>query len=233
MASKTEVQGVVVSDKMQKSVVVAVERRVQHAVYSKIQKRTTTFLAHNENDDAKIGDTVTETARRTSTPFPGFREMKPMVFAGLYPTESHAYAELREALEKLRLSTRLAGNAAAGEQARAYALAAETLAQSRSAATLSSTSGAGPEPVLSAAESTSTSPSSTIASIPWCCRASAVAVPPMPPPTMMIFMVVAAPVGSVTDTGLSRCECLPELQTGCGGDAAGATNRRGVAGVRY
>ena len=59
MASKTEVQGVVVSDKMQKSVVVAVERRVQHDVYSKIQKRTTTFLAHNENDVAKVGDTVT------------------------------------------------------------------------------------------------------------------------------------------------------------------------------
>ena len=58
MASKTEVQGVVVSDKMQKSVVVAVERRVQHDVYSKIQKRTTTFLAHNENDDAKMGDLV-------------------------------------------------------------------------------------------------------------------------------------------------------------------------------
>ena len=54
--------------------------------------------------DAKIGDTVTETARRTASPFPGFREMKPMVFAGLYPTESHAYAELREALEKLRLN---------------------------------------------------------------------------------------------------------------------------------
>ena len=54
--------------------------------------------------DAKIGDTVTETARRTASPFPGFREMKPMVFAGLYPTESHAYAELRDALEKLRLN---------------------------------------------------------------------------------------------------------------------------------
>ena len=58
MASKTEVQGVVVSDKMQKSVVVAVERRVQHDVYSKIQKRTSTFLAHNENDEAKKGDRV-------------------------------------------------------------------------------------------------------------------------------------------------------------------------------
>jgi GTP-binding protein LepA len=54
--------------------------------------------------DARIGDTVTETARRTALPFPGFREMKPMVFAGLYPTESHAYAELRDALEKLRLN---------------------------------------------------------------------------------------------------------------------------------
>jgi GTP-binding protein LepA len=54
--------------------------------------------------DAKIGDTVTEAARPTSQPFPGFREMKPMVFAGLYPVESHQYAELREALEKLRLN---------------------------------------------------------------------------------------------------------------------------------
>ncbi len=54
--------------------------------------------------DAQIGDTVTESARPTTEPFPGFREMKPMVFAGLYPVESHAYAELRDALEKLRLN---------------------------------------------------------------------------------------------------------------------------------
>lgn len=58
MAAKTELQGVVVSDRMQKSVVVAVERRVQHALYGKIQKRTSTFLAHNENDEAKRGDRV-------------------------------------------------------------------------------------------------------------------------------------------------------------------------------
>ena len=58
MSAKAEVQGVVVSDRMQKSVVVAVERRVQHAVYGKTQKRTSTFLAHNENDDAKMGDKV-------------------------------------------------------------------------------------------------------------------------------------------------------------------------------
>jgi GTP-binding protein LepA len=54
--------------------------------------------------DAQIGDTVTESARPTLEPFPGFREMKPMVFAGLYPVESHAYAELRDSLEKLRLN---------------------------------------------------------------------------------------------------------------------------------
>ena len=54
--------------------------------------------------DAKIGDTVTEAKRRTTSPFPGFQEMKPMVFAGLYPVESHQYPELRDALEKLRLN---------------------------------------------------------------------------------------------------------------------------------
>jgi small subunit ribosomal protein S17 len=58
MSAKAELQGVVVSDRMQKSVVVAVERRVQHELYGKFQKRTSTFLAHNENDDAKVGDKV-------------------------------------------------------------------------------------------------------------------------------------------------------------------------------
>jgi GTP-binding protein LepA len=54
--------------------------------------------------DAKIGDTVTESTRSTTEPLPGFMELKPMVFAGLYPVESHQYPELREALEKLRLN---------------------------------------------------------------------------------------------------------------------------------
>ena len=54
--------------------------------------------------DAKIGDTITETARPTPEPFPGFKELKPMVFAGLYPVEGHKYTELRDALEKLRLN---------------------------------------------------------------------------------------------------------------------------------
>ena len=54
--------------------------------------------------DVEIGDTVTETARPTSTPFPGFKRIKPMVFAGLYPVESNKYEELRDALDKLRLN---------------------------------------------------------------------------------------------------------------------------------
>ncbi len=64
------------------------------------------FLVANVKriSDAKIGDTVTETARPTAEPFPGFKELKPMVFAGLYPVEGHQYPELRDALEKLRLN---------------------------------------------------------------------------------------------------------------------------------
>ena len=58
MADKATVQGVVTSDKMDKSVVVAVERQVRHPLYGKIQRRTSTFLAHNEGNEAKIGDLV-------------------------------------------------------------------------------------------------------------------------------------------------------------------------------
>jgi GTP-binding protein LepA len=54
--------------------------------------------------DAKIGDTITETGRPAAQPVPGFKELKPMVFAGLYPVEGHQYPELRDALEKLRLN---------------------------------------------------------------------------------------------------------------------------------
>ena len=64
MAGKAEKQGVVVSDKMQKSVVVSTERRVQHDVYGKTQKRTSTFVAHDENNEAKVGDTVIITESR-------------------------------------------------------------------------------------------------------------------------------------------------------------------------
>ncbi len=54
--------------------------------------------------DVNIGDTITEAARRTKEPFPGFQEIKPMVFAGIYPVEANQYEELRDALEKLRLN---------------------------------------------------------------------------------------------------------------------------------
>ena len=58
MGLKSELTGTVVSDKMEKTVTVAVERKVRHEVYGKSQKRTSTFLAHNENNEAKVGDTV-------------------------------------------------------------------------------------------------------------------------------------------------------------------------------
>ena len=54
--------------------------------------------------DAKVGDTVTHFLRPADAALPGFKEVKPMVFSGVYPTDSAAYGELREALEKLRLN---------------------------------------------------------------------------------------------------------------------------------
>jgi GTP-binding protein LepA len=54
--------------------------------------------------DTKIGDTITEENRPTLEPFPGFQEIKPMVFAGLYPTNSADYENLRDALSKLQLN---------------------------------------------------------------------------------------------------------------------------------
>jgi GTP-binding protein LepA len=54
--------------------------------------------------DTKIGDTLTDERHPASEPLPGFKEVKPMVFAGLYPVDADQYAELRDALEKLRLN---------------------------------------------------------------------------------------------------------------------------------
>jgi len=53
---------------------------------------------------AQIGDTLTHPDRRTAEPFPGFQEVKPMVFAGLYPVGADDYEGLRDAVEKLRLN---------------------------------------------------------------------------------------------------------------------------------
>jgi len=54
--------------------------------------------------DAKVGDTIVDAGPGAAEPLPGFEEMKPMVFAGLYPVESHEHGLLRDALEKLRLN---------------------------------------------------------------------------------------------------------------------------------
>ena len=54
--------------------------------------------------DAQVGDTITDNTNPAAEPLPGFQEVKPMVFAGLYPVESHEHGLLRDALEKLRLN---------------------------------------------------------------------------------------------------------------------------------
>jgi GTP-binding protein LepA len=54
--------------------------------------------------DTKIGDTITDANRPATEPCPGYKEIKPMVFSGLYPTETHQYEGLKDALEKLRLN---------------------------------------------------------------------------------------------------------------------------------
>lgn len=58
MGTKAEIQGVVVSGKMDQSVVVAVERRVRHGLYGKIQRRTSKFMAHDSGNEAREGDVV-------------------------------------------------------------------------------------------------------------------------------------------------------------------------------
>ena len=57
-----------------------------------------------ELEDAKVGDTITLVNRLASEPLPGFKEVKPQVFAGLYPVESSEYDQLRDSLEKLKLN---------------------------------------------------------------------------------------------------------------------------------
>ncbi|MCR4437745.1 MAG: translation elongation factor 4 [bacterium] len=54
--------------------------------------------------DTKVGDTITDAARPAAAPLPGFKEVKPMVFSGLYPAVAESYDELRKALERLSLN---------------------------------------------------------------------------------------------------------------------------------
>ncbi len=63
------------------------------------------MIANNKTvSDTKIGDTITDDDRPAIEPLPGFEELKPMVFAGLYTVDAHEHTALREALEKLRLN---------------------------------------------------------------------------------------------------------------------------------
>ena len=54
--------------------------------------------------DLRVGDTIFDVKRPASGPLAGFKEIKPMVFCGVYPIEADAYSDLKEALEKLRLN---------------------------------------------------------------------------------------------------------------------------------
>ncbi len=75
-------------------------------VVSEITAGNVGFVAANIKTikDAKIGDTLTEQYRPASEALPGFAVVKPMVFSGLYPSDSADYGQLREALEKLQLN---------------------------------------------------------------------------------------------------------------------------------
>ena len=58
MAAKSEKTGIVISNKMQKSIVVAVEWQVRHGLYGKTERRTSKFMVHDEKNEAKTGDMV-------------------------------------------------------------------------------------------------------------------------------------------------------------------------------
>ena len=60
--------------------------------------------AIKEVADTRVGDTITEAGNPAREPLPGFQDVKPMVFAGMFPTDSARYNDLRDALDKLRLN---------------------------------------------------------------------------------------------------------------------------------
>src|SRR6185295_5403142 len=82
-------------------------------VYSPFSRPATSLMAGEvgvlianvkEIQDAKVGDTITGAERATATPFPGFKEVKPMVFSGVFPVDAADYENLRDALVKLSLN---------------------------------------------------------------------------------------------------------------------------------
>jgi small subunit ribosomal protein S17 len=75
--------GLVKSDRMDKSIVVKVERRLMHPLYKKIIKRYTTLIAHDENNDAKMGDTVEIAFSRPLSKRKRWRLVRVLVRAGV------------------------------------------------------------------------------------------------------------------------------------------------------
>jgi small subunit ribosomal protein S17 len=84
------VQGLVVSDRMQKTIVVKSERRVKHPLYGKYVRRFTTYYAHDENNDAHTGDLVELASMRPMSRTKSWRLLKvvtPAVGGALFHTE--------------------------------------------------------------------------------------------------------------------------------------------------
>ena len=100
-------------------------------------------IANSKNvTDTKIGDTITDDERPAIEPLPGFEEIKPMVFAGLYTVDAHEHTQLREALEKLRLndSSFSSSPKAQSRSASAFAAASSACSTWRSSRNASSAS---------------------------------------------------------------------------------------------
>ncbi len=80
--------------------------RLQKVPTQYIETGSVGYLVTGVKDvrEIKVGDTITDAKNPANAPIKGFREPKPMVFAGVYPTDSEAYQDLKDALEKLRLN---------------------------------------------------------------------------------------------------------------------------------
>ncbi|MEX5213498.1 MAG: translation elongation factor 4 [Nitrospiraceae bacterium] len=74
--------------------------------FAALQAGEVGYVATGTRDlgETKIGDTITDALQPTESPFPGYKEVKPLVFCGLYPTDTARFEDLREALKKLRLN---------------------------------------------------------------------------------------------------------------------------------
>ena len=115
---KTKV-GRVVSDKMDKTIVVSVERLTRHPVYKRVLKATNKFAAHDENNDAKIGDTVLIEESRPLSATKRWRLVSVLSRAGEEQAAETIVAEEAETSEAIHHSAHPGRHAAAGEEGQA------------------------------------------------------------------------------------------------------------------